>query len=118
MRKTHKNELDITSAMSVNARARRREAGLSLFNLACRVGVTTQTLVNLEQGHTKRIKKHNFEHLADALGVDVDILSGDDRYVEPPIMLSYNVVKNIERLSVRAGFGDDIEGYLEWRFRK
>lgn len=116
-RTERKDEMRITETMAINARVRRQDAGLSLYRLACRAGCTPQTIVNLEQRHTDNIKIHNFESLATALGVNSDELTGEDRYAQEPVFLSSKVASNLARLSSKQGFGDDIEGYLEWRFR-
>lgn len=117
-RAERRDEMPITKEMAVNARIRRQDAGMSLYRLACRVGCTPQTIINLEHQHTKCIKIHNFEQLATALGVESEELQGFDDYVEPPIMLKSKTIRIIEKKAMAKGYGDDIEHYLEDLFNK
>lgn len=55
--------------LGVIVRARRRERRLTQAALARLVGVTTQTISNLERGETERVNGTTLARLAGALGV-------------------------------------------------
>ena len=67
--------------LGVIVRARRRERNLTQAELARLVGVTTQTISNLERGETERVNGPTLSRLAEALEVsevelDVSRLAG------------------------------------------
>lgn len=67
--------------LGVIVRARRRERHLTQVELARLVGVTAQTISNLERGETERVNGATLSRLAGALGVsevelDVTRLAG------------------------------------------
>ena len=66
-------------------KAKRKELGLTLAQIAEKIGVTEATVQRWESGNIKSLRHERIAKLADILGVTPSVLMGWD---EPPHQLS------------------------------